>query len=151
MDNDDNTFVYMDDDIFKYDSVGNLLEAFAGFEIKDGKLKNDGYTIQIVIDENDFIYAIDAGNSRIQKYNNQGEFIKNWDVGTTLGYASMYYFNQKLYIKEDDFLTEYNTNGELVRKWKDNVLHEQLQLIITQNKIFEPNPYFQKSLVFCRL
>ena len=148
VDNDDNTFVYIDDDIFKYDSIGNLVQTFAGFGIKDGKLKNDGYTIQIVIDENDFIYAIDAGNNRIQKYNNKGDFIKNWGVGATLGYASMYYFDQKLYIKEDDFLNAYNANGELVSKWKDNVLHKQLQIIITKNKIFEPDPHNQNIKVF---
>jgi hypothetical protein len=80
-----------------YNSNGELVTKFAG------------YFIQIVIVDEGSIYAVDAGNSRIQKYDNAGNFIKNWELEIYLGYTRMYYFKNKLHLFEDGYLVEYDT------------------------------------------
>ena len=141
VDSKENVFVYNNDDIIKYNSNGELLTKFAGYGREDGLLANKGYVIQIVIDDEGYVYAVDAGNSRIQKYDNDGNFIKNWGLEIYLGYTPMYYFNNTLHLFENGYLVEYDTEGTLLRKWKKKNLHGNQQIIVTDSKIYEPNQH----------
>lgn len=67
--------------ISKYNSQGQLLLSWGGQDDKDGKFN---FRIrQIVVDQQGNLYTISPGNGPtiVQKFDNQGRFLKSWTAG----------------------------------------------------------------------
>jgi hypothetical protein len=152
IDSKDNIFVYEDNEIVKYDSQGNYLLTFGGEGTQDGKFNTDGITIQIAVDNNDNIYLPDPHNNRIQKFDNNGEFILKWESDRQLsGVAPLTYHDGKIYFAIYDYLVGYNLTGEEVNKWEDDEDYEFSafqQILIVNNEIYQPNVNDQKIKIF---
>ena len=89
---------------------------------------------------------VDAGNDRIQKYDNDGAFISSWEVYAS-GYTYLQYLDGLIYLLEFP-LTAYDLDGEVVKKWESDKLHGQEQPLIVGNLIYEADPYNQTINVF---
>ncbi|MGH1437022.1 MAG: hypothetical protein ACRBG0_21470 [Lewinella sp.] len=81
-----------------------------------------GHVTSIAVDRYDNIYLGLEFYGYIQKYNNEGEFIKNWRaVGTSGGAFNMLCQNEKIITSSarGDLITEYDLNGKLINTSKD--------------------------------
>jgi hypothetical protein len=156
VDSNDNVFVYSNDIISKYSSAGILTSTFGGFGSSDGKLNNSGYLVNIVIDSNNNLYVIDGGNSRIQMFDNNGNFKLKWTVAKYKEYNYMHLFNNKLYITEGGNLVEYSLTGVKTNSWsipRINIIpsfsfSSQGQFIVTSNNVIFEDTYNNRIVIF---
>ena len=58
-------------------SISAFLEWFLIIQTNDGEFKG---TAAIAIDKDNFIYVTDLGNKRVQKFDDDGNFIAKWGV-----------------------------------------------------------------------
>lgn len=122
IDKEDNIFAQSGSDpnlIKKYDSKGSKILSFGGFGSSDGRFNNSGCSADIVSDSVGNIYMLDSGNGRVQKFDNSGNFLKNWKVNIS-GYSYMAIDEyDRIYVAENGYilLNRYNTEGFLKQQY----------------------------------
>ncbi|MCK4726475.1 MAG: pentapeptide repeat-containing protein [Anaerolineales bacterium] len=122
VDNEDNIFAQSGSDpnlIKKYDSKGSKILSFGGFGNSDGKFNNSGWSADIISDSVGNIYMLDSGNSRIQKFDNSGNFLKKWKVNiSAYSYMAIDEYD-RIYVAENGYtlLNRYNTEGILKQQY----------------------------------
>ena len=115
MDDNKNIFVAKGNELIKYELNGTI-KVFGGPGIEDGKLSTQGYTCQLLIDR-DTLIVLDAGNSRIQKFNTNGDFLSSFPVNTNNNFWSFCIEDHKYYLMENSNLSEYTSNGMKSGMW----------------------------------
>jgi len=103
----------------KYDLDGKLILEFGGFGESDGKFDNEGWTEDVVADKSGNIYILDVGGKRVQKFDNNGIFLKKWNVEISgYSYMAVDEFN-KIYVVENGYteLNVYDTEGNITKKY----------------------------------
>lgn len=148
IDSKENIFVYGNNEINKYDKEGNHVVTFGGFGEEDGLFQNDGGAAQIVVDNQDNLYIPDPGGDRIQKFDNAGKFLLNWDIYLSSYYASASFFNNQIYSQDDYYLYAFSTEGEEQYKWEKAELHGQLQILVVNDKLYEPYSFGDNIKVY---
>ena len=123
VDNEGNIFAQAGSDrnvIKKYDSKGSMILSFGGFGSSDGRFNNSGWSADIIADSIGNIYMLDTGGNRVQKFDNQGNFLRKWQVEIS-GYSYMAIDeNDKIYVVEDGYimLNKHNTECVLIQKYR---------------------------------
>jgi hypothetical protein len=76
--------------ISAFDKNGNSLRSWGGSGTGNGQFSNLAsygsmyYTTYVTVDRNDQIYVCDPGNSRVQVFDTQGNFLRKWGVQGSL-------------------------------------------------------------------
>lgn len=105
--------------IEKYNYNGELLTSFGGFGNSDGKFDNSGWTADIVTDSTGNVYMQDVGLGKIHKFDNNGVFLKKWDVNIkAYSYMAIDGFDN-IYVIEKGYseINKYNTDGKFIKKY----------------------------------
>jgi len=70
-----NFFALQDHNLFKFNSKGNLMKKFGGFGSGEGQLSKASLGTGLALDSKGYLYVCDRGQDRINKYDNDGNFI----------------------------------------------------------------------------
>jgi predicted nucleotide-binding protein/sugar lactone lactonase YvrE len=137
----------------KYNSKGKFLFALGGFGNSDGKFNNAGWSADIVSDGAGNIYMLDIGGKRVQKFDNNGNFLKRWQVNI-VGYSYMAIDeNDRIYVVENGYtlLSQYNTEGALIQQYQipqGVVSGGAGYIFVNQNLFFASNSFNHNIKVF---
>ena len=151
----ENIFLQMGSDINiikKYSNNGELISEFGGFGNSDGKFDNEEWTADLVIDESGNIYILDVGNKRVQKFDNNGIFLKKWSVEIN-GYSQMAIDEiNKVYVVENNYrnLKIYDSEGNLLNDFDipENTVKAGSYIFIYKNHFFVSNQFNHNIKVF---
>ncbi|HET6244525.1 MAG: hypothetical protein H0V01_09805 [Bacteroidetes bacterium] len=119
VDGDHNIYTYETDNhiLSKYNDNGDSLISWGGYGSAIGKFNT--VDPQIIIDNSNNIYVCDAGNKRIQKFTASGQYLSSWtvNVNSTI-YGSFDIYEENIFIVEGNFLSKYDLNGILLKKYE---------------------------------
>ena len=151
IDDNENIIVVKNDSIKKHAPNGTVTR-FGGTGSADGKLNNGGYVVQVVT-VSDTIIVIDAGNSRIQKFNNNGSFLSKFSIATSGDYTSLFVVNNRFYFLEDYKLSEYSSNGVKIRSYPfeggpNSFAISQKQILILNNKVVIQDAHYDRLVIY---
>lgn len=137
IDNSDNVVIVKSDSVKVYTS--SSVTRFGGFGSADGKLDNSGYIIQVQ-SVNDTIILIDAGNNRIQKFSNTGNFISKLAITSIKNYTDLFILNNKYYFLQSGKFSEYTAGGTKLNDYSfvgnpSGFSPMQKQFVVVNNKI----------------
>jgi sugar lactone lactonase YvrE len=127
--------------IEKYNNSGELIASFGGFGDADGKFNNSGWTADIVTDSTGNVYMQDVGSGKVQKFDNNGVFLKKWDVNIS-AYSYMAIDElDNIYVVERGYseINKYNTDGNLIKKYylpKSVVMGGGSYIFVKKNQLF---------------
>lgn len=102
---------------------GNLITEWGSDGTGDGQFKEiiDG----IAVDNDGYVYVVDFGNHRVQKFDSNGAFITKWgSQGTSNGQFILPWAievnNGLVYVSDSDRhnIQIFTTEGEFVKKWE---------------------------------
>jgi sugar lactone lactonase YvrE len=153
LDSNNNLFAFKFSDtntIAKYSSTGTLLSTFGGLGTAEGKFDAEGYTARMVIDSNDYLYISDVGNSRIQKFDNNGNFIRSWQINTLYAWHGLTIDeNENIYLLCSMSLMKYTTSGTLLNTYTfSSTFGSAVGLAVRNNKVYINNSYENKIYVY---
>ena len=130
-----------------------MLFVFGGFGSSDGKYNNAGWSADIVSDGARNIYMLDIGGKRVQKFDNNGNFLKKWPVNIG-GYSYMAIDeNDMIYVVENGYtlLSQYSTEGDLIQQYRipqGAVSGGGSYIFVKQNLFFVSNRFNHNIKVF---
>jgi tripartite motif-containing protein 71 len=102
--------------IQKYDAAGNFICAWGSFGADDGQFNfKEKVPVGIAVDRMGNIYVSDAGNNRIQKFNNQGVFLTKW--GKTGGASGQFYAPRGIAVDDNGYVYVADSTLERVQKF----------------------------------
>lgn len=144
VDSSSNIFLFTGSDpdtIAKYDQDGAPpLLTFGGFGIADGKFNNSGSRAIIVIDSNNDVFASDIHNKRVQKFDNNGNFILNWDLDyiysprcLSIAEDNNIYATEE---QDENLLIIYSNTGTFLKSYSADVLPYTDSSCVRNGKIY---------------
>ena len=138
-------YVYVGDyhipNVQKFDANGNFILKWGSNGTADGEFlqeRNDEGTEGIDVDSAGNVFVADSGNSRVQKFDANGNFILKWGSNGTAdgefdypsGLAVDSHGNVFVSDEGNKNIQEFGGNGEFITKWGSRAL-EMESLIIT--------------------
>jgi hypothetical protein len=142
------------------DGVGDVANpqymTYVNFETKwgttgtgDGEFYNTG---GVVVDSEGYVYVLDSGNDRIQKFDSNGNFIDKWNVSVE-SYTWMADISidqdDNIYVLEDnpDHIQKFDSNGNPICSWNSTSNNWVNSIAIdSNNRIFDgPFDIFNSS------
>ncbi len=129
---DSNDFIYVigsqDNRIQKFTSGGEWVAHWGSYGTGEGQFGYyTPYPYGIAVDSEDFIYVADAGNSRIQKFTSEGQFLARWTGFGTGNESFSSYGPQGITMDSQGFLyitdggtcciRKFTAQGQTMEKW----------------------------------
>ena len=137
--------------IYKFDNSGNEHCRVASIEDDPNDWGSEPgqfrYSEDLAVDSNDNVYIVDSGNSRIQKFTSDCEYLGLWEYlvagKKSAGLHGLVIdSNDVLYVTHsiEDSVIEYDTDGNLLGRWSGSTGHELVDpqniAIDKQNRLY---------------
>ncbi len=106
------------DYVEKYDSSGNFVTSWGGEGNGNGKFE---YVFGIAVDANDNVYVSDYQNSRVQKFDSNGNYISKFSVSGGTVYGIETDSSGNVYVlNANGAVRKYSSTGSLLQNWTNS-------------------------------
>jgi hypothetical protein len=133
--------------IYKYDSNFNFITSFGGKGTGNGKFSENSPldSLDLVCDSSGNIFVSDVGNNLIQKFDNDGNFISQFEAWC--GNLDMDLNNYNIYTASGSVMIKYSSTGNYVTEL---YRYDSFKAVDKTGAYFYGSPYYSKVITKCK-